>query len=181
MTTQLPSQAIDPSLKDGDPLPPFDRDLVPILAAVASWLLGWPIFVAICAPLFKDANAFLFCLFGAFCLVWFMSCLAVCIFISIMVEDARRRSPSLYRSMAAVITGWFFGFPVVLSFLPNDAPVVIEMAGIAACWVWLASGYWIYDTLLTMTGARWPVVKRIREIVSAPLKALLSARRRSSG
>jgi hypothetical protein len=159
MTTQLPSQAIDPSLKDSDPLPPFDRDLVPILVAAASWLLGWPIVVAICAALFKDTNAFSNYLFGAFCLVWIMSWLVVCIAISMIVEEARRRSPSLYRSMAAVITGWFFGFPVLLSFLPTDVPFVTDMAGIASCWVWLASGYWIYDTLFTMAGARWPVVK----------------------
>jgi len=140
---------------------------------VASWLLGWPIVVAACAPLPKDVKVFLIYLSAAFCFVWIVSWLAVCIFISIIVEDARRRSPPLYRGMVAVITGWFFGFPVLWSFLPTDVPFVIDMAGVAACWVWLASGYWIYDTLLTMAGARWPVVKRIREVVTAPLKAFV--------
>jgi hypothetical protein len=179
MTSEPPSQASD--LWWLKALPRIHPDLVPILAAWASWLLGWPILVAICAPLFRDASGFLIYLFGFFCLAWFTSWLAVCVFISMIVEEARRRSPSLYRSMAAVITGWFFGFPVLVPFLPIDPPVVIDMAGIAACWVWLASGYWIYDALFTMAGARWPVVKRIREIVTAPLKALLSARRHSSG
>jgi hypothetical protein len=176
MTTQVPPQTIDLSSKDGDPLPPFDRDVVPILAAAAIWLMGWPFVVAACAPFLKGANAFLLFLLGTGCFLWIVSWLAVCILISMIVEEARRRSPPLYRSMAAVITGWFFGFPVLLSCLPAPADpqsVLGLLTVIAAGQVWFASGYWIYNALFSMAEARWPAAKAIREIVSPLLKGWL--------
>jgi hypothetical protein len=176
MTTQLPSRAVDPSLKDGERQPLFNRGSLAFRAAIAIWLLGWPFIVDACAPFLKGANAFLLFLLGTGCFIWFISWLKICVALFAKVAQTRSRSPALYRSMGAVIIGWFLGFPVLLYCQPAPADhksLLVLLAVIAAGQVWFASGYWIYDALLSMAEARWPAAKAIREIVSPLLKGWL--------
>src|SRR5258708_9539731 len=91
-------------------------------------------------------------------------------------QSAKRR-PMLARSVVVAINLiWFFGYLVFLSVLPSataDASAWLLLIIIVGGLTWLASAFWIYDTLFKMAEARWPAVKRIREIVSPLLPGLL--------
>lgn len=87
----------------------------------------------------------------------------------------------LYRGMAALIVGYFLGFPLLLPVLaclnvnqsPDSLPDWIFVLSIIGSPLWLAAAYWIYDTLFNLAESAWPAAKWIQEILSPIIKSLL--------
>ena len=73
------------------------------------------------------------------------------------------------RISPSIAIGWFLGWWPLLSAFAGltNFPIEVDMSVFVVGTIfWLASCYWVYDTLFMMAEARWPEVKGIRELIS---------------
>ena len=162
--------------------PPNTRKYHPLLvvASVATYF-GWPVVIhAYFYPL-SDLDTVNSVLVGLSALLWFASCIVVCILISMPIVAIRRTIPRI-----TIMASWLVGGPIL--FAPCFAlavsteqpqrvasylfPLFFCLA-LLGMMLWYRACYCLYDELFTTMETRWPATKGIRPIVSGLLKSLL--------
>ncbi|WP_024514591.1 hypothetical protein [Bradyrhizobium sp. Tv2a-2] len=90
-------------------------------------------------------------------------------------EVRTTRARKLAYGIAALWLVFFPLSPLVVAAFTDDfeIPDWFYFFYIPACFVWFASGYWLYNELFRLAEARWPAARHIRQILSPFLKALL--------
>jgi len=151
-----------------------------VVASVAMYF-GWPVVIhAYFYPL-SDLAPVDSTLVGVSALLWFASCIVVCISISSPIVAIKRTIPRIIIMVSWLVGGPFLFAPcfaLVVSTTQPDRVVACLLPlffclAVLGMMLWYRVCYRLYDELFTTLEARWPAAKGIRPIVSGFLRSLL--------